>query len=896
MKIDLPKTYNPSEVEFRIYKLWEDSGFFTPKLDPKRKQPFTMVIPPPNITGELHMGHALNATIQDILARKKRMEGIPTLWLPGTDHAGIAAQNVVEKLLKKLGKTRFDLGREKFIERMWEWKKKYGGIILDQLKKLGCSCDWTRVRFTMDEDYSKAVLEAFITLFKKGYIYKGERVINWCPRCETSLSDLELEYKEEKSKLYYLKYPLKTSGSKKFISVATTRPETMLGDTAVAVNPKDRRYKNLVGKKCVVPLVNREIPIIYDDAVEREFGTGAVKVTPAHDPVDFEIGERHKLEKIVVIDQKGKINENGGVYKDLDRYKAREKIIADLKNLGLLEKEEDYSHSVARCYRCDTIIEPLLSLQWFCKMKELAKPAIEVVEKNKVEFFPEKWKKVYLSWMREIKDWCLSRQIWWGHQLPIYYCKECGNIVASVKNPIKCPKCRGKLEQDPDVLDTWFSSALWPFAVFGWPKKTKDLYYFYPTSILVTARDIIFLWVARMIMMGLEFQKEIPFRKVIVHATVLTKEGKRMSKSLGTGVDPLELVRKYGADATRFGLIWQTAKGQDVRFSEEQLEEAKHFANKLWNASRYIGGLFEFLKDHAKEKQSSLGEIDPAEEKALSLPDRWILSRVNRIIKEVTNAIEGFEFSEAVKILYRFVWNEFCDWYIEITKINPSILQKQILVYVLKRILKLVHPFMPFVSEELFQKLKPILPLEDDKELLLVSKWPEVDEKLISSKIENDFEKIKQVILAIRSVRSEYKISPKKKIKALVYIEKGKRKKDIYLKKLARLFEENKKLIEHLAGLKELLIQKEGERPDWVPIYTNKIDIYIPPSDLKEIDKEKEKIKKEIEVLEKVLFDLEKRINDKKFLDKAPKHVIEKEKKRYQEYKEKLQKLEKQLD
>jgi len=743
----LPKAYNPKQVEEKIYKLWEKSGFFNPdKLPGKRKKPYTILLPPPNITGELHMGHALNAITQDILIRKKRMEGFKTLWLPGTDHAGIATQNVIERKLKKEDKSRFDLGREKFIKEIWKWKAKCGEIILDQLKKLGSSCDWSRTQFTLSENYSEAVKKAFLHYFKKGWIYRGKRPINWCPRCQTSLSDLELEYQEVKGKIWYLRYPLKiknqnakckmTDQNSKFITVATTRPETMLGDTAIAVNPSDKRYKHLIGKKVILPIVNREIPIVADRLVDPKFGTGAVKVTPAHDLKDYEVGIRHNLEMIQVINERGEITQNvPQIYQGLKVLEARKRIIDTLKKLGLLEKEENYVHSIPRCYRCDTVIEVIPSQQWFLKIGKLAKVAKKAVKKGEIRFFPKNFEKIYFDWLKNIRDWCISRQIWWGHQLPVWQCQTGRNPKPQTLNPKskekyfisqeppkKCPLCgKCKPKQVNDVLDTWFSSALWPFATLGWPKKTKDLKRFYPTQLLVTGRDILNLWVARMIFSGIEFMKKIPFSKVYIHPTVLTKEGRRMSKSLGIGVDPMDLIEKYGADATRFGIAWQITGGQDIRFGEENLQMGKKFCNKIWNATRFV----------LKNKPPQINVNSPhkfKQTKNLTKADKEILKALEKITKSVTKDLDNFQFHQAAQKLYQFFWHKFCDIYIEESKsqIASSKSQKEkektqkVLVYVLFNSLKLLHPFMPFITEEIYQQL----PLKNKKKCLMVEKWP----------------------------------------------------------------------------------------------------------------------------------------------------------------------------
>jgi valyl-tRNA synthetase len=700
--MEFSKAYNPKEIEEKIYKLWEKSGFFNPdKLPKKHKKPFCMVLPPPNVTGELHMGHALNATCQDILIRWKRMKGFKTLWLPGIDHAGIATQNVVEKELKKEGKTRFDLGREKFVERVWEWKKKYGDIILYQFKKIGSSCDWSRTRFTMDDGYSLAVKEAFLNYYKKGWIYQGERIVNWCPRCQTSLSDLEIEYKEEKGKLWYIRYPLKEKqDGRVYIVVATTRPETMLGDVAVAVNPRDERYKNLVGKRVILPLTGRQIPIIADRLVDPKFGTGAVKVTPAHDLKDYEISLRHNLEAIKIINEKNKITEKAPInYQGLSVLEARIRVLEDLKNQNLLEKEENYLVSIPRCYRCNTILEPLPSKQWFLKMDQLAKSAIEAVKRGKIKFTPKKWEKVYFDWLQNVRDWCISRQIWWGHKIPL----------AGVE----------------DVLDTWFSSALWPFAALGWPKKTKDLRDFYPTSVLTTARDLINLWVARMIFSGLEFMKKIPFSDVYIHPTVLTREGKRMSKSLGTGINPMNLIEQYGADSTRFGIIWQVMEGQEIKFVEDNMIMGKKFCNKIWNASRFV--LQQILSSPKESLQLPTGQAK-LKNKDLTTADKKILKSLNETIKTVNKNLENFYFGQASRKLYDFFWHEFCDKYIEKAKIqladNKSEKKRKntilILTHVLLTSLKILHPFIPFITEEIYQQL----PIKKKIKCLMIEGWP----------------------------------------------------------------------------------------------------------------------------------------------------------------------------
>jgi len=779
-------------VEEKIYKLWEDSGAFMPRLrqgsggQARRKgKPFVVAIPPPNITGSLHMGHALNSTIQDIVVRYHRMQQEPTLWIPGTDHAGIATQNVVEKELKKQGLTRHDLGRKKFIKKVWQWKEKYGDLILDQLKKLGCSCDWSRTRFTLDKDYVKAVEFAFNHYYEKGWIYQGPRIVNWCPRCGTAISDIEVSYVHHKTKLWYIKYPLldergSTSRGRsnlKYVVVATTRPETMLGDTAVAVNPKDKRYKNLVGKKVILPLINREIPIIADYLVDLDFGTGAVKITPAHDVVDNKIGKIHKLETINVIGEDGKMTKEAKEYAGLKTLEARKKIVETLKMQNLLEKEEDYEHSLAICDRCGTPIEPLISKQWFLKMEKLVKPAIKVVKENKIKFIPARYKKIYLDWMKNVEDWCISRQLWWGHQLPVWFCKnQTGrisnfqfpiskqipssksqvpkiNFVVSSTKPKKCPFCKKcEMSQSDDVLDTWFSSALWPFAILGWPRKTKDFKTFYPTTFLTTARDIIYLWVTRMIFSSLEFCKTTPFKDVYVHSTILTLQGKRMSKSLGVIINPLDLIKKYGPDATRMGIIYGISQEQQAaKFDERNILAIQKFINKLSNINRFVA---------ITTKQSPISNSKLS--KNLSIADKWILSRLNTVIQEITEKIENYKLGEAAQQLYDFVWHEYADWYLEISKIQIKKANHKtikILNSSLEKILKLLHPFIPFVTEKLWQE-------KNKENLLMVSKWPKADKGFIDKKAEKEFEKIKEKIIKIR------KKNPIQKLQDILIVKK----------------------------------------------------------------------------------------------------------------------------
>lgn len=769
MAEELSKQYNPKDTEDKWYKYWQDNNLFSAQVNPQ-KTPYSIVIPPPNVTGILHMGHALNNSIQDILIRYKRMQGFESLWMPGTDHAGIATQNVVEKSLAKEGLKRQDLGREKFIARVWEWKEKYGSTIIHQLKKLGCSCDWDRLRFTMDKDYSSSVAEVFVRLYEKKLIYQGNYIINWCPRCQTALSDEEATHAELQGHLYYLKYPLKDNKSE-FITVATTRPETMLGDTAVAVNPKDKRYKKYIGKTLILPLANREIKIIADSLVDMEFGTGAVKVTPAHDPNDYALGKKHNLEFINVMHPDARMNEVVKKYSGLDRFKAREVILEDLKTLGLLEKITPHTISAGHCYRCHTIVEPYLSKQWFVKMKPLAKPAIEAVKKGKIKFHPERWTKVYLNWMNNIQDWCISRQIWWGHRIPVYYCKTCqknqkdGIIVSAIK-PLKCPKCSSvDLIQDEDVLDTWFSSWLWPFATFYWPKESPDLKYFYPTSTLVTAPEIIFFWVARMIMAGFEFKKQLPFKDVYIHGTVRDIEGKKMSKSLGNVIDPLEIIAEYGADALRFSLVSITSQGQDVFLSKERFEQGRNFANKIWNASRFI------LKN-LKADEVNVDLCVFFKNEKLDILNQWILSRFYSTLKEVEKDLGSFKFNEAANGLYSFFWHEFCDWYLELIK--PQIDQKQtqvIMFKVLEKYLRIIHPFMPFISEDIWQKLQSVIArtasaAKQDEAILSIMEqpWPHMQSQLINKKAEQEIQMAFDIINTIRNMRAELEIDPQNRI------------------------------------------------------------------------------------------------------------------------------------
>lgn len=883
----LSKVYDPRKVESKWYSYWLDKDYFHAEID-KKRDPFTIVIPPPNVTGSLHMGHALNNTLQDILIRKKRMEGYTTLWLPGTDHAGIATQNVVEKQLAVEGLTRQDLGRDQFIERVWKWKEKYGNTIINQLKRLGCSCDWQRERFTMDEGYSKAVKTVFVRLYQDGLIYRGHRIINWCPRCLTALSDIEVEHEEEEGHLWYIRYPFKDSDE--YLTIATTRPETLLGDTAVAVNPDDPRYKKFIGKTLILPSLMREMPVIADGHVDPKFGTGAVKVTPAHDPNDFEIGERHQLEQVNIFTPDAKINKNGGEYLGMDRYGCREAIVMDLEEADLLEKIEPHSHAVGHCYRCHTVVEPYLSEQWFVKMKPLAEPAVKAVEEDKVKFVPKRWENVYFDWMNNIRDWCISRQIWWGHQIPAWYCK-CGEVVVTLDQPDKCSKCGGtKLTQDKDVLDTWFSSALWPFATLGWPEETAELAYFYPTSVLSTARDIIYLWVARMIMAGLKFRNDIPYDTVIIHPTVMTIEGKRMSKSLGTGLDPLELIEKYGTDATRFGLAIQT-QSQDMRFSEEKLEMSRNFANKIWNASRFLLMNLE-------------GYNEPSEPR-YTLADKWIISCLNRTIEDANKTLAQYDFSKAGRQLYDFFWGEFCDWYVELSKPRlyqnnqgqqeeeaVSLKDKQteltekhtvqsVLVQVLDRFLRLLHPYMPFITEEIWQKL----PLNGES--IMISEWPEAQKSMIDHKIEKEMELIKRITVDLRTIRSELRIAPSAKIKTILRIDSQE-----------HLFtvEEYAGYIVNLAGVSDLVCGSNISRPQNCALAVeNEVEVFVPLEGLVDVYQEKKRLEKEIQSVQKDIKKAETKLAQKEFLKNAPPAIVEKEKDKLVRLRKEEEKLEHQL-
>ena len=865
--------YDPAQVEDRLYKFWMDNKYFHAEPDPE-KEPFTIVIPPPNVTGQLHMGHALDETLQDILIRYKRMQGFCTLWVPGTDHAGIATQIKVEENLRvNEGLTRYDLGREKFLERVWDWKKTYGDRIINQLKKIGSSCDWDRERFTMDEGCSKAVREVFVNLYEKGLIYQGSRIINWCPHCITALSDAEVEHTEQAGHFWHIKYPIKDSDD--FVIIATTRPETLLGDTAVAVNPEDERYKDLVGKMLVLPLVGREIPVIADEYVDKEFGTGCVKITPAHDPNDFEVGKRHNLEVIKVLNDDATVNHYGGKYEGMDRYEARNAMIEDLDNLGLLVKTEDHTHNVGQCYRCSTTVEPIVSKQWFVKMKPLAEPAIEAVKSKETEFVPERFSKTYMNWMENVFDWCISRQLWWGHRIPAFYCDDCGETTVSKEDITVCPKCGGKVHQDEDVLDTWFSSALWPFSTLGWPEMTKELEYFYPTSVLVTGYDIIFFWVSRMIFSGMEHMGKAPFKHVFIHGLVRDSQGRKMSKSLGNGIDPLEIVEKYGADALRFTLATGNAPGNDMRFYIERVEASRNFANKIWNASRFT------------LMNLDITENKLPDEKELQLEDKWILSKYNTLVKEVTDNLDNFELGIAVSKLYDFLWDNLCDWYIELVKPrlfdkeNPTAKTAQyVLTYVLSNTMKLLHPFMPFITEEIWQHLP------HEGESIMISKFPEYKEELNFFEEEKQTQMIMSAVVAIRNRRAEMNVPPSKKAQVIVVTDK----KDIFSK--GALY------FEKLASAQDVVIQdtKDGIDANAVNIVVEGAEIFMPLGELVDKEKELERLNKEKVKLEGEIKRVEGKLNNQGFVAKAPQKVIDEEREKGIKYKEMLEKVLKSIE
>ncbi len=860
---NLPKRYDPHKIEQKWYQEWEENNYFAPRGD---GQSFTIPMPPPNITGELHMGHALNNTLQDILSRWRRMAGDRVLWLPGTDHASIATEARVAANLKQEGIEKKDLGREEFLKRVWQWKEKYGGMITEQLRRLGSSCDWTRERFTMDEGLNRAVVEAFIKLYEKGLIYRGDYIVNWCPHCRTTLSDIEVEHEEKAGHLYHIKYPL-ADGSGELI-IATTRPETMLGDTAVAVNPEDERYREFVGKEIILPLLERRIPVIADSYVDPEFGTGALKITPGHDPNDFEVGQRHQLPRINAMDEKGAMTEVAGPYAGLDRYQARKKVLADLKEKGLLARVEDYEHAVGHCYRCDREIEPLVSKQWFVKMKPLSEPAIEAVRNGDVCFVPARFDRIYLQWMEEIRDWCISRQLWWGHRIPVWYCQSCEREIAAREEPQACPDCASRdLKQDSDVLDTWFSSALWPFSTLGWPENTEDLKTFFPADVLVTARDIIFFWVARMIFSSIEFMDRAPFDDVLIHGLILDTDGKKMSKSMGTGIDPLKIIEDHGADALRFALVNGFTLGNDNRFRDEKVEAGRNFTNKLWNAARF------FLMN--------LGDFDPRGREIVprDLPSRWIMSRMQTWSEVIDEHLKSYRFSEYAREIYEYIWNEFCDWYIEMAKpalqADDGTPEKEetltVLWHVLGGLLKMLHPIMPFVSEEIWQAMP------NDEKTIMYSAWPRPNKEMIDREAEEEMETMQSVIKSIRNIRQEMNIPPGRKIAASFFLEENQR----------NILEKGSDYLNRLAGIEEYSIHSGGEEKTEhaISAVTRGIEIVLPLSGLMDLEEELTRLEKKKQKLEQELERVEKQLSNKGFVNNAPEQLVRKEEEKREEYK-----------
>ncbi len=877
--MEISKTYSPQDIEKKWYQTWEERGYFSPRGEGK---PFTILIPPPNVTGILHIGHVLNNTLQDVVVRYHRMNGEPTLWLPGVDHAGIATQNMVEKQLAKEGKTRHQIGREALVEKIWEWKHEKGGIILDQLRLLGASCDWSRLRFTMDEMLSRAVKEVFVSLYEDGLIYKGKYIINWCPRCVTALANDEVEHADESGKLWHIRYPY--ADGKGSVTVATTRPETMLGDVAVAVNPKDERYTDLIGKELILPLTGRHIPVIADDYVDKEFGTGCVKVTPAHDPNDFEIGRRHNLEQLLVLDEHGIMNEAAGAdFAGLDRYACREKILALLSEQGLLEKTENHEHAVGHCYRCDTVIEPYLSDQWFVKMQPLAKKAIEVVESGEVRFQPERWTKVYMHWMNNIRDWCISRQIWWGHRIPAYYCDDCGHMMVAKEMPDQCAKCSSsKLHQDEDVLDTWFSSWLWPFSTMGWPDETADLQRFLPTQVLITAPEIIYLWVARMIMSTLHFKGVIPFDTVLLHGTVRDEIGRKMSKSLGNSPDPIDIIQNVGADALRFSMIFNTPKGADVIYSDAILEGGRNFANKIWNAYRFI--------------MMNVEEIEglPAkDELSLELADRWIISRLNEVSAEAREHYENLRLNDAAQCIFQFLWDEYCSWYIELAKdrlkletdLRSRLTAKYVLLDVMQAAMRLLHPIMPFISEEIWQSIRQIFPMED--EALIIASFPIADPALINPDIADEMAITQESITAIRNLRKQINLNPGTMVKIVVRTADAAQ---------TGLFREYSTYFQRLARVEEITCGTDVEKPKpAISAVVRNIEIFLPLSGLLDPAVERERLQKQIDKLSKELQGISGKLKNENFLNNAKVEVVEKERDKYAEVNTKLELIKQQL-
>ncbi len=865
MPKQLDKVYDPKQVEDKTYRFWQDGGYFHAEPNPDKK-PYTIVIPPPNITGRLHMGHALDETLQDILIRWRRMQGYEALWLPGTDHASIATEAKIVEAMRQEGVTKEQLGREGFLERAWAWKREYGGHILDQLKKLGSSCDWQRERFTLDEGCSRAVREVFVRFFEQGLIYRGERIVNWCPHCLSTISDIEVEYEEKDGFFWHINYPI--VGTDDVLEIATTRPETLLGDTAVAVHPDDERYKHLIGKMVLLPIVNKQIPIVADEYVEMDFGTGVVKITPAHDPNDFEVGLRHGLPIVNVMNDDATINENGGKYKGLTREECRRQIVKDLEDGGFLKAVEPYKHNVGSCYRCGSVIEPRVSKQWFVKMEPLAKPAVEAVRSGRTRFIPERFDKIYFNWMENIKDWCISRQLWWGHRIPAWYCNGCGEMIVSRETPQTCPKCGShRLEQDPDTLDTWFSSALWPFSTLGWPDDTPELRYFYPTDTLVTGYDIIFFWVARMIFSGLAHMDEVPFKTVLIHGLVRDAQGRKMSKSLGNGIDPLEIIDRYGADALRFTLATGNSPGNDMRFSDEKVNASRNFANKIWNASRFI--LMNLSDD-----------VEPGLPETLNIEDKWVLSKYRTLVREVTDNLEKFELGLAVQKLYDFIWDILCDWYIELCKSRlqaggeTSEAAQRVLVYVMTGTLKLLHPFMPFITEEIWQALP------HDGESIMVAPWPQDDAALDFSADESDFEMIMQVIRAIRARRGEMNVPPSKKTRLFIMTAHK------------AVFEQGRPFFARLAFASDVELGDSFDADGSVQVVTDAARVFIPMDELVDREKELARLGREKAACEKDIAALSSKLDNPGFVAKAPAQVVDGERAKLAKARERLAKIE----
>jgi valyl-tRNA synthetase len=883
-KIEIEKTYDHKRVEEKWYKFWIEKGYFHASTL-SHKPPFSIVIPPPNVTGSLHIGHALNNTLQDILIRYKRMRDFNTLWIPGTDHAGIATQTVVERELRKEGIKREDLGREEFIKRVWKWKELYGKRIIDQLKRLGASCDWLRERFTMDEGLSTAVKEVFVRLYKEGLIYRGYYLVNWCPRCETALSDLEVTREDTKGKLYYIKYPF--ASSEGYIVVATTRPETMMGDTAVAVNPKDERFKGAIGKDVILPVVGRRIPVIADESVDMDMGTGALKITPAHDFADFEIGNKHTLPRIQIMDFKGVMNENAGKYAGLDRFECRKRIVEDFEKEGILEKVEDYSLQLGKCYRCGTVVEPMLSLQWFVRTKPLAEPALRAVEDGRTRIIPEGWKNTYFEWMRNIRDWCISRQIWWGHRIPAWFCRDCEGITVSVDEPQVCEHCNSKnIEQETDVLDTWFSSALWPFSTLGWPKQTEELKIFYPTSVLVTSFDILFFWVARMMMMGLKFMGDVPFRDVYIHALVRDEKGVKMSKTRGNVIDPLDIMGEFGADALRFSLTALASQGRDIKLSLSVIEGYRNFMNKIWNASRFV-----FMNlDNVGTTRRVILNVETTR-RVISTLDKWILTNLNRTIKEVEDALDKYEFDKVARMIYQFIWSDFCDWYIELVKpiLNGNDLEARkrtqaILVKVLSSALQILHPLAPFITEEIYQRLREFR--GDFPESISISSYPGFNEDEVYEEAYDEIEFIKQVIVAIRNLRATVGVHPSNRVNIILVPDS---------KTVLGTIKRNESYILSLAKA-SIEFSKEAKPRKAIAQVIGSLQIFLPVEGLIDVEKEVERIKREISNLTKSLELSKRKLSNLDFLERAPEEVVEKEKEKYEEISLKKQKMEEVLE